>query len=83
MNQNASTMMSNSSEDESRKTKIVKEVVDDFGRLSFALETYVKLHQTQDHPELSWEALKAVRADIGCLSHSVEEFYMEGGPVNE
>jgi len=66
-----------------RKDKIVKEVADDSGRLMFLLETYIKLYQTKDHPELAFTVLKEIRADIVCLSASVEELYMEGGPTNE
>lgn len=36
----------------------LKEVVDAFGRLSFMLETYVKLVQTGDHREVANEIFR-------------------------
>lgn len=49
----------------------VKQIVDTFGRLSFMLETYVKLLQTGDHPEVTDKALYAIRSDADTLAQQV------------
>lgn len=83
MNQNANSMNGSPNSttlERNRKDTIVKELADDAGRVMFLLETYIKLYQTQDHQKLQFEILKEIRADVVCLSHSVEELFMEGGP---
>jgi len=45
----------------SMNSEEIKSLVDAFGRLSFALETYVKLVQTGDMPQLREAALEAAK----------------------
>jgi len=51
---------------------LLKKAVDDFGRLSFVLETYVKLVQTGDHAEISEKLLEAAITDSYQLSNSLQ-----------
>lgn len=51
----------------------VKIVVDHFGRLSFVLETYVKLIQTGDHTDIADSLLVAAIKDAAKLLASLEQ----------
>lgn len=56
-----------------KNSEEVKKVVDDFGRLSFMLESYVKLVQTGDHPGIADEMLYACREDAGKLYEGLKD----------
>lgn len=51
----------------------LKKVVDDFGRLSFILESYTKLCQTGDHKELAKTILIYCDTDARVLQLSIEK----------
>lgn len=51
----------------------IKTAVDNFGRLSFILETYVKLVQTGDHPDIAQDLLQAAIQDSTELHKSLIE----------
>lgn len=55
----------------------MKKVVDDFGRLSFVLETYVKLVQTGDHNELANTLLICCDTDANVLCYSLDKLKEE------
>jgi len=54
-------------------SELVKKAVDDFGRLSFVLETYVKLAQTGDHSEIAGQLLRAAIKDADTLLLSLTQ----------
>lgn len=51
----------------------VKKVVDTFSRLSFMLETFVKLKQTGDHVIIANQVLEASIKDVTELAESLVE----------
>lgn len=57
----------------------LKKVVDDFGRLSFMLETFVKLAQTGDHGAIAESVLIGVKIDAAQLVRSLNELNLKGG----
>lgn len=59
------------------KSEKVKNVVDDFGRLSFMLETYVKLQQTGDHHMIADTILQGVKFDAAALVTSLNDLTNE------
>lgn len=54
------------------KSEKVKNVVDNFARLSFILETYVKLVQTGDHVAITEMMLACAQTDAHKLLLSIE-----------
>lgn len=55
----------------------LKEIVDSFGRLSFMLETMVKLLQTGDHQEIAKSCLYASLKDSELLVEQLKQIYYE------
>lgn len=55
----------------------LKRIIDSFGKLSFVLETYVKLAQTGDHPEIAKIALTAVKNDSDELNQLINNYANE------
>lgn len=55
----------------------VKSAVDTFGRLSFMMETYVKLHQTGDHQDVKQHALIAAKEDAEKLHKQLAELFVD------
>lgn len=54
-------------------SETLKELVDNFGRLSFVLETYVKLSQTGDHRNVLPSLLQAAKEDADKVLSSIEK----------
>lgn len=54
----------------------VKQAVDHFGRLSFVLESYVKLAQTGDHKEIAKALLYASYEDASRLKDQLWDLCM-------
>lgn len=54
------------------KDEKLKDAVDIFGRLSFVLETYVKLRQTGDHPVTAEMLLKNALLDAEHLVEALD-----------
>jgi len=55
----------------------LKVLLDTFGRLSFMLETYVKLEQTGDHAGIKNLVLEAVSDDVQKLSTNIADIQNE------
>lgn len=53
----------------------LKEIVDLFGKLSFMLETHVKLEQTKDHEAVAIEALRAAEMDCHELAKMLTSYF--------
>lgn len=55
-----------------QKDEQLKAIVDQFGKLSFLLETYVKFHQTGDCTKLNMEIFKEAHIAASSLLDQIE-----------